>query len=1549
MKKSWELTLARFSQLLVFTIALILSYLIVMGIAPVKANSCASWPVDQKEIILGQGLAQVCAGELSKEALTLAEIHENYAQDCGTSYYIGNNSSWYNPRISYYQQFGDNKLSPSENLRVFSRADTCKLVRPINNEATASSKLIIKNRANFYYHEEDSLTRHYSKYSHINSQQTRNLLEGLSVREIRDFAPEIRTIYGHVNGSWQILRDENIVIGSKHKHIYLYTINLKEDLVIDFAEDKIEIKNGGNWFTGSELAKLIGLDLSELKNLDSSIYHAYVRRDGRWLTSFNASHIKQVEQGGGVLTSDTHVYLYVRGLSYGEIKTININKQKTTKEDPFASLSEELKSKIAQLSSEQKEQLITDLKTTQETITAKNLNWEATITERSIDNLLNNNTTTSKLNLTPRQRNNNTAPNTDGGDVPDSFDWTNLHGKNYLTPARSQKNCGSCTIFAAIGAFESRIKTYYNQPHLSDSVTNLSEQDVLSCTITYGCNGVYFKDAISQLFDTHIGQKGIVSEAIFPYKGYITSCPADLDRTNGWSKRGPARLIDNYELSVEQIKQQIMNQGPIAAAMNVHSDFYYYNSGIYENPAGDFLGAHAIVILGFGEENGKEYWRIKNSYGNDWGEDGFGKIAINADLMIESGQFIAIEAQPIAPANLNLKTQCVDQDNDGFCYWGLGEKPDNCPLSCATNVIDCDDSNASKSRLCGFNNPSNYGTLQLDLAGNYKVYILDSTYNTEKQLGTTPHLTYDLQAGLRTLVLRNNDEDAQLVATQQFIINPGQITYLTDQDIDLPLVKVGPNKYHVHKCAIIEESGTVDKPIVYELQKDIVNTNKNTCLDIRADNIIVDGLNHTITNQYSMGYLAINSNYNNNIEIKNFNLKEWHNGAVAISRSNNLKIDNIACDKGSISFSCINNSQISNLEITNTFNGLVIRGDSPCVNKNNQFTNITVTNSSDNIIISDTTSSTFDSLIVTQSANYGARIDNSDNNKFTNCQFNNNQNGLVINNSYSNQFTNCQFNSNAATSFSQYSGIGLSSFYTNDPTLPANRFTNCQFNNNQNIGINYNRDLNPLVINQSEINNNYLGIKLANDNNQISYSKIAGNTLAGLVFAEYSGVNPDNNQISNNHFENEQNFYTEISPGSNKFSQELTNGRNIVNSTYIGGNYWAKPDGAGYSQTCVDNLNEADATSEKKDLICDQSYEVYPGVYDNYPLVKIKKGDINYDGVVGLDDANLALKILAGNSALVYLEADVDGDGRIGFAESIYPLQTAAGVRDPDMQDNVVSVYSFTDKKEINIGGLRTKNSIDNLTDSCSGDGNLLERTIENREVVTKEVSCPTGTTCVPGEGACVDNNSIVQEPADLYVKTVDFGSNNATKMGFYAEVCNQGGQETDGTNFSTKLYQNSNPAKFSKAYINQRLEPGECAKLYFDHVYLLNNKYSATGSYELTAEVDYLDELVESNETNNSLKATVNNVPEREIVFNSIKILPTNEIEINYQKNFTTCVHLENTDREELTNLNFCQLSGTRTYSADRFDLNLLTKGSEVYLEHGNYGSLESNVVVVE
>jgi cathepsin B len=81
----------------------------------------------------------------------------------------------------------------------------------------------------------------------------------------------------------------------------------------------------------------------------------------------------------------------------------------------------------------------------------------------------------------------------------------------------------------------------------------------------------------------------------------------------------------------EKIQTEIMTNGPVEGAFTVYEDFLAYKSGVYKHTTGQALGGHAIKIFGWGTEDSTPYWWVANSWNNDWGDNGFFKIARGSD------------------------------------------------------------------------------------------------------------------------------------------------------------------------------------------------------------------------------------------------------------------------------------------------------------------------------------------------------------------------------------------------------------------------------------------------------------------------------------------------------------------------------------------------------------------------------------------------------------------------------------------------------------------------------------------------------------------------------------------------------------------------------------------------------------------------------------------------------------------------------------------------------------------------------------------------------
>jgi len=199
-------------------------------------------------------------------------------------------------------------------------------------------------------------------------------------------------------------------------------------------------------------------------------------------------------------------------------------------------------------------------------------------------------------------------------DLPLRVDWRSQDGQDWTTPVRHQGACGSCVAFATVGAIESRLEIAYNDPQLNP---DLSEAHLYFCGSGRTCaQGWYPVSAMDASRDT-----GVADEGCYPYVGQDQACAVCPD----WESR--VTKISRWEglTDVNQMKQQLAEHGPFEATMAVYVDFYYYTSGVYEYSDGRLVGFHAVTVVGYDDEGG--YWIAKNSWGPNWGEAGWFRIA----------------------------------------------------------------------------------------------------------------------------------------------------------------------------------------------------------------------------------------------------------------------------------------------------------------------------------------------------------------------------------------------------------------------------------------------------------------------------------------------------------------------------------------------------------------------------------------------------------------------------------------------------------------------------------------------------------------------------------------------------------------------------------------------------------------------------------------------------------------------------------------------------------------------------------------------------------
>jgi cathepsin L len=216
-----------------------------------------------------------------------------------------------------------------------------------------------------------------------------------------------------------------------------------------------------------------------------------------------------------------------------------------------------------------------------------------------------------------------------------AFNWRD---KGKVTSVREQR-CGNCWAFAAVATYES---SYLIRNALT---VDASEQYINDCAKTNDGNdaGSCLGGLAVKAFE-HMVKEGNAKESDVPYTGTNKTCsnPSTPLDAIVWGYVDPA--VEHP--TTQRIKQALCTYGPLATRMRVVSDnFLAYTGGVYnETVASDSSGdGHAVTIVGWDDDKGA--WLIKNSWGTDWGEDGYAWIAYGSNRIGRHTSWIKSESK----------------------------------------------------------------------------------------------------------------------------------------------------------------------------------------------------------------------------------------------------------------------------------------------------------------------------------------------------------------------------------------------------------------------------------------------------------------------------------------------------------------------------------------------------------------------------------------------------------------------------------------------------------------------------------------------------------------------------------------------------------------------------------------------------------------------------------------------------------------------------------------------------------------------------------------
>lgn len=203
-----------------------------------------------------------------------------------------------------------------------------------------------------------------------------------------------------------------------------------------------------------------------------------------------------------------------------------------------------------------------------------------------------------------------------GPTFPDSLDWTE---SGAVTPVKDQGSCGSCWAFSAVAAIES---AYFLKTH---TLKQFSEQQLVSCDKRdSGCSGGIMTSAMNWT----ISNGGLCYEQDYKYvSGHTqvneecaTNCKVDVHSR-------PVKIVE-VDPNEDALMEALVNHGPLSVAIEAdQSAFQFYGGGVITGMCGKRLN-HGVLLVGYGHDTQTDldYWKIKNSWSENWGMKGYALI-----------------------------------------------------------------------------------------------------------------------------------------------------------------------------------------------------------------------------------------------------------------------------------------------------------------------------------------------------------------------------------------------------------------------------------------------------------------------------------------------------------------------------------------------------------------------------------------------------------------------------------------------------------------------------------------------------------------------------------------------------------------------------------------------------------------------------------------------------------------------------------------------------------------------------------------------------------